>query len=83
MNVQEVMIVSTNKEDLRDAIVGWTQEDPSLFIPNKHIGFIRSPPYEHPETILEALYHGWKLLAPPSQDSDGYWSWWLVREKER
>lgn len=60
----KVLTVSTPESDLRSEIKGWNKEDSDLYIPNKPIGFTSSPsgPEFYPNTVLEALAMGWKLL---------------------
>lgn len=96
MKIQQVLTCSTRQASLRDEIIGWGGEDPTLFVVGKPIGNTPGPCnnlYEklwHPETIMEALAMGWKLLAPPTAVSyknetriSIFHEWWLVREVER
>ncbi len=77
---QKVLIVSTERPDLRSTIFGWTYEDSSLYVDGKPIGYMRSPHSYHPETVLEALADGWKLLSAPVREDAGDYTWWLVKE---
>lgn len=81
----KVMTVSTAAPSLRDEIFGWSLENSDLFVRDKPIGRTPTPlsgPY--PNTILEALHDGWKLLGPPTRikhdDGTESWEWWLTRE---
>lgn len=38
--------------------------------------------YAYP-TVYHAIGDGWRLLAPPDQEEDGTWTWWLVRDVTR
>ena len=96
----KVLIVETESPRLRAEIYGWGHEDASLFVEGKPIGLTPGPhscrglralsepdPFWNPETVLEALYRGWKLLGPPQKeewhDEDGKresWTWWLTKE---
>jgi len=89
----KVLIVSTDRADLRSEIWGWTSEDSSKYVPNKPIGLTPGPSYDkdiwRPNTILEALAYGWKLLAPPKEYELGTeeeypnniaFEWWLTKD---
>lgn len=95
--MQKTLIVTTKRPNLRSEICGWTVEDSDLFNSGKSIGFTGNPDmpayninnlFTYPETVLEAQYHGWKLLAPPTRNvfrnPDGKlivtYEWWLVQD---
>jgi hypothetical protein len=77
----QVMVCETREPRMRSEIVGWSMEDSSLYVPDKPIGFTPSlfPCVRDPETILQALAEGWRLLGPP-QKADDIFEWWLTRE---
>lgn len=78
--MQRIFTATTESPSIRSEVVGWTFEDPELFVPHQPIGMTPSPKDQrHYDTIMEALWAGWKLLAPPKEVSDGVWDWWLVR----
>ena len=84
---QQVLIAQSDSPSLRDEFNGWSYEDPWLFVPGKHIGATPGARFPLPNTPLEALARGWKLLAPPSEYTETYadgdeqqWEWWFVRE---
>lgn len=82
---KQVLVVISREPGLRSEIIGWTAEDASLYVVGKPIGY--TPPPKRtlvstyaPQTIMEALYWGWKLLAPPTYiKSEAGWEWWLTR----
>jgi len=86
---QQVLIMVTEREDLRCGATGWTAEDPNLLKPGP-IG--NTPGFRGPysyETPMHALAAGWKLLAPPTSFSAPRmgrphateWQWWFTREQ--
>lgn len=88
--MQQVLILTTRRADLRSEIESWSGEDASLYEPNKTIGMTPAPKFGYQyQTVLEALAGNWKLLAPPkeivetdlSDNTTIYHEWWLVREK--
>lgn len=90
--MRELLIVETERSDVRAEIVGWTHEDPRL-VREGAIGLSRSPvPLAMPDCVLRALSEGWELLAPPKcsfvQIDDGKrtistFEWWLTRGVQR
>jgi hypothetical protein len=80
----QILTVITESISLRADIVGWSMEDTDLYQPGQPIGFTRSPiGWKHPDTVLEALVDGWRLLGPPvkeySDESGETWGWWFER----
>lgn len=93
--MSQVANVQTDRPTIRGKIDGWTFEDSSLLVRRGHpsesgifIGYTPRPKdIPHYGTVLEMLADGWKLLAPPadeSWDEDGsrvsQFGWWLTRE---
>lgn len=81
----KVLIVETGGGTLRSKIHGWGEEDSDLFVHGQPIGLTPGPkPRACPETVLEALADGWKLLGPPTAIDDvvieDAWEWWLTKE---
>ena len=77
----EVLICSTYGPSLRSEIWGWDHEDAKLYVGNKPIGYTPGPRHAvAPDTILQALSEGWRLLAPPRQEAENDYIWWLTRE---
>jgi len=79
----KVLVVSTSSPVMRAEIWGWSIEDSDLYVRGKRIGNTPSPCCHLPNTILEALADGWKLLGPPYLDLDPEvidWTWWLTKE---
>lgn len=85
---QQVLVMATKDATLRSEATGWGPlEDGKVahsyvdsYPSHDKVGMIPGPKawYSYP-TVLHALGHGWKLLAPPLQQEDEY-EWWLVRE---
>jgi hypothetical protein len=75
-----IVSVTTERDNIRSEIVGWSVEKIALFVPDKPIGMTKSPQGYHYKTIFEYLTYGFKLLGPPTHIGD-VWDWWLVREK--
>ena len=88
--VQQVLIMMTDRPQLRADAQGWTAEDPSL-VHEGPIGF--TPGFRESycyTTPMHALAAGWRLLAPPTCLAGGRnpdtgetweeWEWWMVRE---
>lgn len=97
MIVQEVLIVNTESCSLKAEIYGWSNYDPSLMKPHKHIGLSGGSPLSGyaPDCVLRAMSHGWHLLGPPVSFEETlfregtyekyqatHYEWWLVKEKE-
>ena len=88
--VQQQLTMTTEGSyaSLRSLAVGWSAEDPALFVPSAtgHEGIGRTPRIRGAYTYttpLAALADGWKLLAPPvAGPSKSLWDWWFVREVE-
>lgn len=84
----KIASVCTDGPTVRSEINGWGYEDSDLYVRGKHIGATPSPREHHHGTILEMLADGWKLLAPPADESftteDGrrieQHEWWLTKE---
>lgn len=80
---RQVLVMSTNDASLRSDAWGWSCDDAALFKPGEPIGMTPGPrfPYAY-ATPLEAMWDGWRLLAPPERCKDGkqiYAEWWFVR----
>jgi len=80
----KVLVVSTSSPSMRAGIWGWDEENSDLYVRNKPIGFSPSGSSYSPNTILEALADGWKLLGPPQVEKAAkhveFWTWWLTKE---
>lgn len=80
----KVLIIETEGGSLRSKAIGWGEEDSDMFAPGKPIGLTPGPiPRSCPETVLEALADGWRLLGPPTRfesDTRDDWKWWLTKE---
>lgn len=85
----QVLCMITVYPDLRSKAIGWTCEDPSLYVPGKEIGFTPPCGFRHTyATVLEALANGWRLLGAPvtasakrvgEQTTEHWTTWWLER----
>lgn len=94
--MQKVLIVNTLECNLRSKIIGWSVEDSDLFVAGKEIGFTTRPHIQLPNTVLEALSMGWKLLSSPTKKETKLpfdagksiyesntiteYTWWLVKD---
>lgn len=78
--VQQVLVMVTERPELRSGAMGWAAEHPRRLAMDKPVGLHPGfpEPYTYP-TVLHAMGAGWKLLAPPQREEEG-WTWWLVRE---
>lgn len=82
----KVLVLSTDRADLRSEVWGWNAEDADLFVFDKAIG--HTPDALHLtsniNTPLEALAEGWRLLAPPAEysydENCTAYVWWLTKE---
>lgn len=83
-----IATVSTERDDIRAEIFGWTHEDIEKFVPGKFIGLTPGCFSSCYNTIFEYLANGFKLLGPPykneSQNPEDkvqiWWEWWLTKE---
>jgi hypothetical protein len=92
--LQQVLSICTDNASLRSEAQGWGAEDPRNVVPGSLGRSLawnhrRDGSYAYP-TVVHALAAGWKLLAPPADESfvnsEGkkieQWGWWLVRDVE-
>lgn len=79
-----LIVLETTHATIRSEVWGWTVEDTDCFIPNKPIGYSGHPKENYMyTTVFEALYHGFRLLAPPTRNivnTTVSWEWWLTKE---
>jgi len=71
-------MMDTEEVSLRCPVIGWSSEDPDIYVPNKPIGMTPSPHIRTYETVLEAMADGWELLGPPVDDGTAV-TWWLSK----
>ena len=86
--MREVLIFTTGEPSLRSEVIGWTHEDPSLFVRDKPIGYTPAPRYNYsPKTAMQAMADGWELVTAPTREveenGEEYWTWWMTKEKKR
>lgn len=85
---QQVLLINTERAEIRNRAIGWSAEDgwqASEYARTDRavglMGYFRGW-YAYP-TVYHAIGDGWRLLAPPVQEEDGTWTWWLVRDVTR
>jgi hypothetical protein len=78
-----VLIMESKEPTPRSKVYGWTNEDSDLYVPGQPIGMTPSPrPSFMPDTVLEALHAGYRLLGPPQHyDGEDGWEWWLTKDE--
>jgi hypothetical protein len=82
--MQMVLEMNTSGGGVRDEVIGWTCNDSSLVIPDKHIGYTPGPKFNYMySTVLHALHDNWKILGPPKKLEDDTFEWWLVRDADK
>lgn len=80
LTMQKILILSTTGPTLRSEVVGATCEDSDLVDPDREICYARSPKAQCLfRTPLHAMRDGWRLMAPPEEDSREEWEWWFEK----
>jgi hypothetical protein len=83
--MKQILIVQTRKADVRDAIDGWTCEDPYIHVVGRAVGYTGHPKCPSYNNVLDALASGWELLSAPTLvESKGWpdmYEWWLTKER--
>lgn len=89
---QQILFISTLRDDVRSEAVGWACDDSSLVVPGLAIEFTPAPRFRFTyDCVLRALADGWQCLGQPERfvagtDVDGrplhQWYWMLSRMVE-
>lgn len=90
--MQKVLTMTTKHPFMRMESLGQTHEDGDqvTFAASEHrvdrneveVGLVNTMNYKVPfyKTVLHAIGDGWKLMAPPIEESKEEYTWWLTRD---
>lgn len=89
--MQKILMMTTEGSSLRSSVDSWDHEDGDAAVDKLHspVGLIGSNEPIWSPTPLHALGHGWRLLAPPTENKNyltnpmagkKYFDWYFTKD---